>query len=196
MILPYLATALLTLVTVYSAIASFRQGREAARPGWIFPDGAKPSARIFVGLVTLALAIGLIGWVSTGARNSTRRSLRFLIPENYTGWVRVEFEVPGESPLPVEAGQTVLKIPSSGLLRTSSPEQYGWAKDYYFSYSGAGLRPLPDSVPARMIWGKINGEASGLASKRKYEEFLVGTEQQFKEQAGEKAIGPSPTPAH
>ena len=87
------------------------------------------SARIFVGVATLLLAIGLGAWFSIDAsRNSAPRSFRFLIPEGYRGWVRVEFEIPGAPPLPTEAGQTVIKIPPSGLLRTSSPEQYGWAR--------------------------------------------------------------------
>jgi hypothetical protein len=84
--------------------------------------------------------------------------------------------------LPVEAGKTVLIIPPSGVLETSSPEQYGWAKDEYFFYSSTGSRRLTDSGPQRLIWGKINGEASGTSGKRKYEEFFVGNQQQFKEQ--------------
>lgn len=34
----------------------------------------------------------------------------------------------------------------------------------------------------RLVWGKINGEASGSSGKRKYEEFFVGTQQQFEDQ--------------
>jgi hypothetical protein len=192
MILPYLATALLILVTAYSALVTLRKKPEGAASGWLFPHGASRSARIVVCVATLALVIGL-SWWNLSPRTPRQRSLRFLIPENYSGWVRVEFEIPGESALPVDAGQTVLKIPSDGLLRTSSPEQYGWAQDAYYSYSRAGVRPLPDSGPGRLIWGKINGEASGPSGIRKYEEFFVGTEQQFQEHAGEKSIGPRPT---
>lgn len=83
----------------------------------------------------------------------------------------------------MEGGQYVLKIPSDGVLRTSSAEQYGWAKDEYYYYSAQGVRTLQDSGPAELIWGKINGEASGASGKRKYEEFFVGAAQQFKDQA-------------
>jgi hypothetical protein len=183
MILPYLATALLILVTAYAATVSFRRRVEGAPPGVIFPNGARRSARILVGLSTFALAVGLIAWSTIGGRNPTRGSLRFLIPEGYWGWVRVEFEVPNEPLLPQERGQTVLKIPPSGVLKTSSPEQYGWAKDSYSYYSGAGERPLPDSGHGSVIWGKMNGAESGSSGKREYEEFFVGTEQQYKDQA-------------
>src|SRR6202023_3244609 len=157
MMLAYLATALLALATVYSAIVSFRQKPEDAAPSWIFPEQPRRPSKIAV---------------SVSPRNATPRSLRFLISEGHTGWVRVEFEVPDAPPLPVEAGKTVLRIPPSGILQTSSPEQYGWAKDEYFFYSSTGSRPLPDSGPQRLIWGKINGEASGTSGKRQYEAFF------------------------
>jgi hypothetical protein len=189
MILPYLAAVLLALATGYSAVVSFRQKPEAgsAKSSWIFPDGAKRPTRIFISSATLLLLVALGAWFSINARNSTPRSMRFLIPEGYSGWVRIEFEVPDAPALPEDAGQPLLRIPPSGTLRTSSPEQYGWVNNSYAFYSSAGVRRVPDSGPGKLIWGKINGEASGASGKRKYEEFFVGTEQQFREQVeGEK----------
>ena len=184
MILPYLAAVLLALATAYSAVVSFRQKPEegSAESSWIFPEGAKRPTRIFISIATLLLLVALGAWFSINARNSTPRSMRFLIPEGYSGWVRIEFEVPGAPALPEEAGQPLLQIPPSGTLRTSSPEQYGWVNNSYGFYSSAGVRPIPDSGPGKLIWGKINGEASGASGKRKYEEFFVGTQQQFKGQ--------------
>jgi hypothetical protein len=203
MILPYLAIVLLAVVTIYSAVGSFRQkpDGEPAAPGWVFPDGTKRSARIFVGVATLLLAIGLGAWFKINGSsvnpNSIPRSWRFLIPEGYRGWVRVEFEIPGAPPLPAEAGQIVLKIPPTGLLRTSSPEQYGWAKDDYVFYASGGLKPIPDSGAGKLIWGKINSTVeSGSSGKRRYEEFFVGTQQQFKDQAEQSKPNDSPKDSH
>ena len=179
--LPYVAIALLLFATAYSAIVSFRQHGDG-KWSWIFPNTASRAARILVGALTLVLLTGLALWLGAGARTSTGRSSRFLIPEGYTGWIRIEFEVQGAPPLPMEAGQYVLKIPSDGTLRTSSAEQYGWAKDHYSYYSAQGVRALPDSGPAEVIWGKINGEESAASGKRKYEEFFVGDVHQFKAQ--------------
>jgi hypothetical protein len=179
MILPYAAATLLLVATLYSAIVSFRQ---AGNRTWIFPEAPSRSARIIVGVLTLALLTGLAVWLTGSARNSTRPASRFLVPEGYTGWIRVEFEVQGAPSLPMEGGEYVLKIPSDGVLRTSSAEQYGWARDHYYYYSAQGTRPLPDSGSAALIWGKINGEESGTLGKRKYEELFVGTAQQFKNQ--------------
>jgi hypothetical protein len=177
--LPYLAIALLMFATAYSAIVSFRRHGGGER-SWIFPESASRAVRIFVGAMTLALFTAFALW---GTGNSTHRSSRFLIPEGYTGWIRIEFEVQGAPRLPIEGGQYVLKIPSDGVLRTSSAEQYGWAKDRYYYYSAQGVRALPGpGRPEGLIWGKINGEESGSSGSRQYEEFFVGAAQQFRDQ--------------
>jgi uncharacterized protein DUF6843 len=194
MILPYLAIALLVLVTAYSAFVSFRRPREGSAPAWIFPNGTRRSAQIAVGVCTLALFLGAAAWLTLDGRHSTRHSSRFLIPEGYVGWVRVEFQVPGAPPLPVEGTEYLFKFPRSGLLRTSSAEEYGWAKDHYFYYSEKGARILRNtgSGGGGLIWGKVNAEESGPLGKRKYEEFFVGTEQQFGAHTrGEQNVGSS-----
>ncbi len=193
MILPLLAPVLLVLATAYAAVVSFRGKPEAGGQSWFFPDRAKRSVQLMVGALTVVLVV--VAWFGITHRSGSPRSLRFLIPEGYSGWVRVEFEVSGAPQLPSEVGQTVLKIPPSGLLRTSSPEQYGRARDSYF-YSDPGPRRLPDSGPGRLVWGKINGEESGPGGKRKYEEFFVGTEQQFKDPANLTIPGDTTRDAH
>jgi hypothetical protein len=182
MILPFAAAALLVIATLYSVVVSFRQ-TEVGKRSWIFPESTNRSARITVGVFTLLLLTGLALWLNVSARSSTRHSSRFLIPEGYTGWIRVEFEVQSAAPLSMEDGEYVLKIPADGILRTSSREQYGWARDHYYYESAGGVRPLPDSGALGLIWGKINGEESGASGKQEFEEFFVGTAQQFKDQA-------------
>lgn len=183
MIVPYVATALLVFATLYSAMVCFRQA--ADKGTGIFPQAASQSARVVIGTLTLALLMALASWLTMSSHNSTQRSLRFLIPEGYTGWVRVEFEAQGAPPLPMEGGHYVLKIPPDGVFRTSSAEQYGWAKDHYYYYSAQGERVIPASGPDELIWGRINGEESGARGKRKYEEFFVGTAEQFNNQMRE-----------
>jgi hypothetical protein len=184
MIVPYLAIALLLVATGYSAIVNFRSTEDKPR-SWTFPDRAGRPARILVGVFTLIFLTGAGVRLITSVRNSTRPSSRFLIPEGYTGWVRIGFEVNGASSLPMEGNEYIVKIPADGKLQTSSPEQYGWARDHYYYYSAQGMHPLDDSGPAQLIWGKINGEESGATGQRKYEEFFVGTAQQFKDQGKE-----------
>lgn len=109
--------------------------------------------------------------------------------------MRVEFEVSGAPPLPLVGGEYQFEVPASGVLRTSSAEEFGWAKDGYFYYSDKETRPLPDggTEGTRLIWGNVNGEGSGVQGKRKYEEFFVGSEQQFKQQmTGDAGGGKTP----
>lgn len=185
MMLPFVALALLALVTVYSAIVSFRK-TEGVAPSWILPDAAKRSTQIVVVILVLAPLLALAIWLGFGARNESLRSSRFLIPEGYTGWIRIEFEVQGAPPLPIDHGEYTITIPADGVLLTSSVEQYGWARDRYYYYSGQNMRSLPDSGESAMIWGKLNGEAASTSGKQKYEEFFVGTADRFKNQSKEK----------
>jgi Family of unknown function (DUF6843) len=191
--LPYLAVVSLVLVTVYSAFVSFSRRPVDQPVKWFFPDHTMRPVRMAVGLCTMAAIVGLAAWCTVDAKESARRSSRFLIPAGYVGWVRVEFQVPGSSPVPVDAGQYIFKIPQAGFLKTCSPEQYGWAKDQYYYYSANGLSMLPTGAgPGALIWGQINGEEGSSSASQKYQEFFVGTEQQFKQQAGQQKIDPNP----
>ncbi len=194
MILPYVATVVLLLATAYSAIVSFGQRPDGSAPTWVFPNPARRSSRIAVGICTVALFAVAAVWIKVDARSSTPHSARFLLPEGYVGWVRVEFQVSGAPTVPVEEGEYVLQIPPSGVLKTSSAEQYGWAKNRYYYTSKGGVRMLPDTGQdgGIRIWGKINGEESGSLGKRTYQEFFVGTAQEFNEQVqGNLTIGSS-----
>ena len=53
----------------------------------------------------------------------------FLIPEGYVGWIRVDFEVPGAPPLPVEGDFYILKFSDTGRLQTSSRDIQGGGLD-------------------------------------------------------------------
>ncbi len=182
MILPYLAIALLVLATLYSGWVSFREPAENSRTNFLFPRASSRAARIATGSVSLVILMALALWLGLGAKPSNIRTWRFLIPEGYTGWVRIEFEIPNTPALPGKNGEYTLTIPSDGKLRTSSTEQYGAATDKYFYISGQGRRSLPTSGHEALIWGKINGETRGPSGTKKYEEFFVGTEEQFKAQ--------------
>jgi hypothetical protein len=185
MTLPYFAIVFLALVTLYSGFVSFREQKNAPAKNWILPKAPSGPARIIIGISSVVILTAVAIWMGLGARHSSVRSWRFLVPEGYTGWVRIEFEIQNAPSLPNEGGQFTVKIPAGGVLRTSSSEQYGPANDQYFYYSAQEMRPLPVTGNGALIWGKINGEAQGASGKRKFEEFFVGTEQQFKSQLKE-----------
>jgi hypothetical protein len=183
----YSAVAFLLMATVYSVIVSFKPSSRSDDTGWFLPSHANRPARITVLIALLVAVIAAAAWFSFGAHSILRRPARFWIPEGYVGWVTVEFEIPNAPPLPIEDGRYVFRIPASGDLKTSSSEQLAAGKREYSYVSERGLAVIPSSTsgPDCMIWGKISGEGRGVSGSRKYEEFFVGTEQQFKEKAGE-----------
>jgi hypothetical protein len=63
------------------------------------------------------------------------RAYRFLIPEGYVGWVRVDFDVPGAPELPVDDGFYIFKFQKSGRLQTSSSDNRISRYNEYYYYS-------------------------------------------------------------
>lgn len=129
-------------------------------------------------------------------QGKSRRPVKYLIPAEYVGWVKIEFEVKGEPELPVEDGFVVCRFPKTGVLKTSSPIEYGVAVDEYYYYSGEVLQRL--SLPAggadRLIWGEFNGREFDSNNRLvgTHEQFFVGEEVRYRENArpGETKPGP------
>jgi len=185
-VLTYLSLAFLVLATAYAVLVSFSNRPDDETASWIFPGPAKRSLRRAVGVAGIALAVGLASWIAFALRGSSRRASRFMIPDGYVGWVKVEFGVPGAPPLPVEGGKYVVLFSPSGFLKTSTPEQSSGGRDSYYYYSDSSTRALADrtSGAGSLIWGQFHSQAFGSSGKHTYEQFFVGTEQQFKEQVG------------
>lgn len=186
--------AILSLATVYSAIVSFRADGSGGRR-WLFPERAGRRLRNIVVAVSFVALAGLAVWAGMSMRQASRAPSRYLLPDGYTGWARVEYDVPGAAALPWQDGHFLLKFGPDARLQTSSREQFGWAKDEFFYVRGNELRPLRQTGTGGggEIWGRINGEARARTGRRQYEEFFVGTEQQFR-RAVDLKEAPAPKP--
>jgi Family of unknown function (DUF6843) len=146
--------------------------------------GVGSSVMMGMWLVYLAVASG-IAMGPPLARHPTR----FLIPNGYVGWVKVEYGESGAPPLRMVAGKYICRIPDDAELRTSSPLEYGWSRDEYVYYSNDGSErtlPLSGWGGGGMIWG---GFTSGSNGDQITESFFVGTERQFQKSE------PPPRPA-
>ncbi|HEX5708275.1 MAG TPA: hypothetical protein VFX96_13310 [Pyrinomonadaceae bacterium] len=123
-----------------------------------------------------------------------RRPSRYLIPDGFVGWVKIYYKVKDAPPLPFEDGAYLFKIPASGVLKTSSSMEYGWASDEYFYYSDDARRPLKETGwgEGGMIWAGHNGsrETAQMGqstdeipeeNKTYYSGFFVGTEAEYKD---------------
>lgn len=67
---------------------------------------------------------------------------RYLIPENYSGWLCITYSVPGASVLEMEDGYRLVKFPASGIVETSTEGKPGKYKDEFWRYSGATRRKM------------------------------------------------------
>jgi hypothetical protein len=118
---------------------------------------------------------------SVSCQEQRRRPSRYLIPEGYVGWVRIDFNIKGASPSPIEDGYFLFRFPASGRIQTSSDMEYGWADDEHYYYSGDNRRRLKETGwgGGGMIWAGFNGSKQG--EKEVYQYFFVGTEEELNE---------------
>ena len=119
-------------------------------------------------------------------RNS--RSELWLIPNNYVGWLRLDYSVPGSPALPTKDGRFVVRMPATGRMQTSSPGSTRIDKNEYGSEGAAGWRKLPVSS-AKAIQGYGIQSVFGFTARSnsrfpevEFECVFVGTRSAFKSQ--------------
>jgi uncharacterized protein DUF6843 len=135
--------------------------------------------------VIFAISVGMID--TAACQSKQRRPNRYLIPDGYVGWVRINYRIKEAPVLPIEDGHYLFKFPENGLINTSSEGEEGFASDEYYYYSDDTRRPIPSSTDNAMIWGGVAFGSKTVPGQEptKYEEFFVGTNEQF-EQVGLK----------
>jgi len=133
----------------------------------------------FLLLTLMALPMG---WC--GQKQEQRPAVKYLIPDGYVGWVKINFQVPNAPELPVENGQYLVRIPETGVFKTASQIEYGWAKDQYCYYAAQCKHDLKVTGwgGGGMIWGNFNGQDFNGNHQvvQRYVQFFVGTEDEYK----------------
>ena len=82
-----------------------------------------------------------LAMVSCGSKSQPEK---WIIPENYTGWLRVDYAIVGAPPLPMEGASYVVRMRENGRLVTSSP--YNQSVDNeYLMFTQRGLQRLEHS---------------------------------------------------
>jgi len=119
--------------------------------------------------------------VSISACN-TRRPARFLIPDGFKGWVRINFQVANSKQLPVEDGRWLFNLDSTGHLQTSSPLDGGFAADEFYYVSNGNRTPLTktESCGGGSIWGISMGSDTN-SNRADREWFFVGSEAEYRQ---------------
>lgn len=87
----------------------------------------------------IVLCCSLAATFSCGSKS---RPEKWIIPENYTGWLRLDYAIAGAPSLPMEGGAYLVRMPQSGRLETSSPYNPSIDKNGFFMTTGHGLQKL------------------------------------------------------
>ena len=140
--------------------------------------GRKAILSVF--MVLFLLLIVAIEWQQ---KASERIPSRYQIPDGYVGWVVIQYDIAGTPAVPVSNKQLVFVIPQSGLLKTSSSQQFGEAHDQYLYCGSSGCRELADTGWGKggMVWDESSGTSQETGKQEiRSEQFFVGTEAQYK----------------
>jgi hypothetical protein len=116
------------------------------------------------------------------AHDKSLPTSKFLIPEGYTGWLRVEHDVECAPPVLVENGVRVFRFAGTNVLETSSsvPEDVAERQYFYYAADGSERDLAADYRNGNgMIWRETPGSRGG---KMRMFIFFVGTEEQSKSQ--------------
>jgi len=111
------------------------------------------------------------------------------IPQRFTGWVTVEFEIAEAPALPDDHGARLIRVPSGGVMRTSNRQVLGILDNHFYFLDAAGARvPIdepaarPDAAPDEaakphdrpVVLGFETGDIRDASGHRVFERFYVG----------------------
>ncbi len=146
---------------------------------------------IFIFCLVICITGCSSNFLNITRENNQKKSEKFIIPQDYVGWVKVSYEVPNALPLPIEDRNLIHQIPETGFLETSSKKEQDASSTAKFFYNTENK--LTEIKPSfwdggGMIWGaytevsiQTNGwKTTGKANGGNFG-FFVGTEKDFKE---------------
>ena len=102
---------------------------------------------ILVGFISSVLTFMFFWW----GNKKTNRD--FYLPQGYEGWVMIHYGESGADALPLVEETQQIRVPSDGLLETSTPLEIGWRRDRFF-----WLSPNGDTIPIPSL---VDGDAGG-----------------------------------
>lgn len=129
--------------------------------------------------VKAAALVFILHTATLSVQSQTRRVLkyRFLIPEGYVGWIRVDFDVPGALPLPIEGGFYIIKFSESGRLQTSSSDIVDDRNEFfYYSTEGQFRLNQGGALDQRLVQQEMSGPGQGHPAPvpNHYRYFFIG----------------------
>jgi len=120
-------------------------------------------------------------WIAVGC-SELRTPTVYEIPENFRGWVLVQYKESGCPPLPTVAGKLLFRVGENGTLCTNSEPEFGLATDEFF-VSDRQRVAIPAGNPGEggLIWNRTYSECSLTDGPvATFANFFVGTENELK----------------
>jgi Family of unknown function (DUF6843) len=97
-------------------------------------------------------------------------------PTGFHGDAYVIWSESGYPPLPVRDGMLILHFPAEGVIITSTPNHFGWAKDEAYFYDPATSKRLsPAHVPF-----SSDGDIKDSKRIMHYSKIFVGTDEEHR----------------
>ena len=130
-------------------------------------------------LIMAAVLVLILSITSLSIQPQQAKALkyRFLIPEGYVGWIRVDFDVSGAPPLPEEGGVYVFRFSETGRLQTSSSDVIDDRNEFFY-YSPEGRYRLKQGGPLdeRLVQDEMSGPGPGQPAPvpTHYRYFFIG----------------------
>jgi hypothetical protein len=104
--------------------------------------------------VVLFTALLVTLFVNFGSEDPRRLPNRYILPEGFTGNIKIIYQVEGAPPLPLVDEHHIHEIPRSGILQTSSRPEYGFAVDEFLRRSADGGH---ERLNVQWLKRRING---------------------------------------
>jgi hypothetical protein len=104
----------------------------------------------------------------------TRYPTKYIISDGYEGAVVIEYGIPNTPPLKIKDGYWQIKVPSNGLLQTSSEFDWGKSSPDKYYYLKDGLLKEINSAEfsgENMIWSPLNGNGNCSGRKIQHTEY-------------------------
>jgi len=122
--------------------------------------------------------------ILVGCRRASKQEV-WIIPGGYVGWLRLDYSVKGESPLDMENGRYIIRVPRTGRVRTSTANRPPIIRNKYSSEGPNGPQDLAYSprTPGYAIQNAFSFGRGKLGSgfpQPEAECVFVGTQTDFR----------------
>lgn len=131
------------------------------------------------------LLIALLATFNLMSACSWRRGFVYEIPEDFRGWVRIDFRVPECPEL-----RKVVSISAAGTACTSSSPEQGWAVDEFYLVGKTRTRVYEGTHSREgLVWGRTVEKWSAPGQgERTYMLFFLGSRKDFEQAAEPPAL--------